>query len=500
MPNQRHELPDFGRLTLQIPAFLALLCVLPALRADGPTSKALLDGDRAGASISTSAGSGDAEISPGILPSPPTVSPSLISPEYPEPGVNWKGVFVQSGFFLGVEHGFRLAFQSDTREGLRGPFFHNYVTSLGSLHGWADGNDFYINYIGHPVQGAIAGYIWVQNDRPSYRDAEFGKNRTYWASRLRAAAFAWAYSEEFEIGPISEASIGAVQKSAPQFGFVDHVITPSFGLGWMIAEDAVDKYLVKLVEDRTENIWLRLVLRSTLNPSRSFANAMRGKVPWHRDTRPGIHAYAPNDMMALIGPSPRGPVRDIPDVAGPAPFEFSVAFQPERLYGKGTSTTCLGGGSEGAFRLGPSWQLVGTVGGCKMVGLEEDSSGDALTFMVGPRWGSHSDGPWGAHLELLVGGTKLTQERIITDQKPLLAQSTVRNGAEPSPYESALHAETTGFAIAVGGGVDYKLNRALAIRVADLTYRYAWIDPLFGRSYSNGLMLNSGLILRLGTW
>jgi hypothetical protein len=409
-------------------------------------------------------------------------------------------LFLQSGLFLGVEHGFRFALQSDTREGLRGPYFHNYLSSLGSPHGWADGNPFYVNYLGHPIQGAIASYIWVQNDRPTYRYAEFGKDRTYWASRLRAAAFAWAYSEEFEIGPISEASIGSVQKSAPQFGFVDHVITPAFGLGWMIAEDALDKYFVKRLEGRTRNIWLRLILRSTLNPGRSFANTLRGQLPWHRDTRLGIHAYSPNDMMALIAPYARGLARDIPDVAGPAPFEFSVAFQPERLYGGGDSTLCFGGGGEAAFRMGPSWQLVGTVAGCKMVGLEEDLSGDSLTFMAGPRWGIHSNGPWGAHLELLVGGTKLTQERTITDEMPLLSQVAVRDGVELPSNEPTLHAETTGFAIAVGGGVDYKLNRALAIRVADLTYSHAWIDPLFGRAYSNGLKLNSGLVVRFGTW
>ena len=38
------------------------------------------------------------------------------------------------------------------------------------------------------MQGAVSGYIWVQNDG-RYRFAEFGKNRDYWESRLRAAAY-----------------------------------------------------------------------------------------------------------------------------------------------------------------------------------------------------------------------------------------------------------------------------------------------------------------------
>ena len=70
----------------------------------------------------------------------------------------------------------------------------------------------------------------------------------YWKSRIRAGAFAWAYSEQIEIGPISEATIGNVQSAYPQQGFADHVVTPAIGLGWMIAEDALDRYLVRFVE------------------------------------------------------------------------------------------------------------------------------------------------------------------------------------------------------------------------------------------------------------
>lgn len=165
-----------------------------------------------------------------------------------------------------------------------------YVNSVTNLHGWADGDPIMVNYVGHPMQGSVSGDIWIQND-PKYRTAEFGRNRRYWVSRLRAATFAWAYSEQFEIGPISEASIGHVQNYFPQQGFVDHVITPAVGFGWMVAEDFLDRYVVKRIEAWTTNRCalrplrvIRMVARGGLNPSRSFANAMAFREPWHRDT------------------------------------------------------------------------------------------------------------------------------------------------------------------------------------------------------------------------
>jgi hypothetical protein len=71
--------------------------------------------------------------------------------------------------FLALMHGFRRLTERGTR---------------------ADGDPFYVKYVGHPMQGSVAGRIWLLHD-PRYGNAEFG----------RAAAFAWACSEQFEIGP-----------------------------------------------------------------------------------------------------------------------------------------------------------------------------------------------------------------------------------------------------------------------------------------------------------
>jgi hypothetical protein len=76
---------------------------------------------------------------------------------------------------------------------MRGPFFKGWIQSAGNLHGWADGDKFYVNYVGHSMQGAVSGLIWAHNDR-DYRMAGFGRNSYYWKSRLRAAAFTYLYS------------------------------------------------------------------------------------------------------------------------------------------------------------------------------------------------------------------------------------------------------------------------------------------------------------------
>jgi hypothetical protein len=224
---------------------------------------------------------------PGEISSRPEISRAAIEAAGRSGMVQWGSLFKESLFFMSIQHGFRLATDKEVRARGGGSFFGGYIDSVANLHGWGDGDPFIVNYVGHPLQGAVAGFIWMKND-PKYRNAEIGRNSRYWKGRLRAMAFAGVYSEAFEIGPISEASIGHVQKSYPQQGFVDHVITPTVGTGWMIAEDAVDRYLIRPIETHTRNRWLRLLARSVLNPSRSFANCMTMEVPWHREDRQGV--------------------------------------------------------------------------------------------------------------------------------------------------------------------------------------------------------------------
>ncbi len=396
-----------------------------------------------------------------------------------EDSVQWGPLLRQSAVFLGIEHGFRFATEAGTRDGLNdGGFFSGYASSVANLHGWADGDPFIVNYVGHPMQGSVSGDIWIQND-PRYRTAEFGRNRRYWISSLRAAAFAWAYSEQFEIGPISEASLGHVQHYFPQQGYVDHVITPVVGFGWMVAEDFLDRHIVKRIEARTRNRWIRMIARGGFNPSRSFANCIAFREPWHRDTRPGILTYdaSLDPSLHVHEREPREPN------LGPwktSKFEFATAFNQTVLGDGGHDINCSGGGANAVYNVNSVFGIEGEVSGCKMLGLETNLSGDANYFLFGPRFSYRSGDRWKSYVHVLVGGEKLTQERLDTAERALV--------------EATMPA-----ALQIGGGVELALNRNFAIRLGDLEINHAWLSDLNGESYPDSFRLTTGVVLRVGS-
>jgi hypothetical protein len=268
----------------------------------------------------------------------------------------------------------------------------------------------------------------------------------------------------------------------------------------MVAEDAVDKYLVKRIEAATPNRYVRMLARAGMNPSRTFSNVLRGEAPWHRETREGILAYKPvTETAASMSPVPAA--AESPEMAGPAPFELNMGFHTERIGGSAKSLSCVGGGATAAIRLDSVWQMVVDVGGCNLFGLDANVSGDSLAYMAGPRWVHSVSNSWSAYWQLLIGGNKLTEERMYPERKRLLEQLAVRNDSPPPLHDQyTQQMETSGLALATGGGIDYKLTRALAIHVAELSYRHSWAPPLGGRNFSESLRLVTGLVLRMGTW
>jgi hypothetical protein len=408
-------------------------------------------------------------------------------------GIDWSSLLVQSLEFLGIEHSFRWVTQEGTRHPHRS-FFDGYIDSLTSLHGWSDGDPFYVDYVGHPMQGAVAGYIFVQNDR-KYRAVEFGKSRQYWKSRLRATAFSWAYSEQFEIGPLSEASIGNTQAFFPQQGFLDQVATPAIGLAWMIAEDSMDRYVIERVDAHVHSPYGRLLVRSGLNPTRSLANMIAGRVPWHRDTRPGIWESPPST-----------PARVRSETSAPlalAPFEFLATTRVEKYIGTSSRGSCIGGGGAAAFRIAPQWQIVGDVSGCKLTNFGTHLSGDSLTYMIGPRWSASPLKRWEPYMQVLIGGRTLTHEEIDLAKKAQLEATAAQEGKPLSFADREIYThepEITGLAVSVNAGLDVKLSSVIAIRVANVGYMHSWHSRLDGINYSEAMQFTSGLIVRFGTW
>lgn len=216
---------------------------------------------------------------------PPMANPPMKKSE--DGGTKWGNVGTQSLFFLGIMHGWRLMIEPDTRAALRGPFFKDYVDAVSLLRGWSDGDSFLTNYIGHPMMGAIAGRILIQN-QPASRELQPSWDSKYVKSRLKAFGYSFAYSLQFEIGIISEGTIGNAlpnQYSNHPFSYIDIVITPTLGTVWTVGEDLLDRYVIQRIEKQTDNRMAIIFARGLINPTRAFSNLLRFKKPWYRDDR-----------------------------------------------------------------------------------------------------------------------------------------------------------------------------------------------------------------------
>lgn len=216
-----------------------------------------------------------------ILPS--NAAPAWRAPAQEEDtAFDWGGATRESLRFLTIQHGLRLT-QEKTFDQLNGPFFGDYFESVKGLRSWEDGDSSFTNYVAHPMQGAVTGFIQVQND-PVGRRANIADGSVYWKSRLKAMGWSAAYSTQFELGPYSEATIGNVGKTPGTMGYVDLVVTPTGGFGIMLAEDAFDQFVLARLERRVNPPTMR-ILRMVFSPNRTLANVLRFKKPWRRDNR-----------------------------------------------------------------------------------------------------------------------------------------------------------------------------------------------------------------------
>jgi hypothetical protein len=208
--------------------------------------------------------------------------------------VHWRPLLEQSLELLLLQHSARLAMYPDLRANLtHGHWLQNWGSSVANqrVTHWSDGDSALTDYVGHPAMGAVASFLYIQND-PRGRDLTFHNTRQYWTSRLHAMAFSAAYSAQWEIGPLSEASLGNTGKAfylkdgrrTNGTGAVDYVMTPLAGAAWSVGEDIIDRELIWRLEGRA-NHRTALLAMSLLNPTRSAANLLRGRAPWFRDSR-----------------------------------------------------------------------------------------------------------------------------------------------------------------------------------------------------------------------
>jgi hypothetical protein len=197
--------------------------------------------------------------------------------------VHWRKAFLESGLFIALMNGKRAGLEPWTQARMKGPLFKDYWRSIkGSLKWkWKDGDDFFINYIRHPAEGATFAFIMRQNDPNSIDPASCGFSKKYFKQTLKTVIFSAIGSTLFEIGPVSEASIGNVGYFK-ESGLVDFFVTPTVGVGFMIGQDLLDNYGIKKLERKIHNKIFSATLRVVLNPSRSLGNAVAFKKPWYR--------------------------------------------------------------------------------------------------------------------------------------------------------------------------------------------------------------------------
>jgi hypothetical protein len=247
------------------------------------------------------------------IPSAPESQPSISltgidrrSKEGPE-HFHWGRALQESFTFLAIEQAWVVHTDFPWVVSERGiPFNHYWRDYKQSLErwwevGWSAGENPMYNYVGHPIQGAITEYIFYQND-PQSRYLEFSKSKEYWLSRVKGTIYNGIYSTQWSIGPISEMTVEKygsndrppwtatnaypcnpkVEQCYWGVGKVNLVMTPVGGLGWVLAEDWMDKNITERVENRTNNRLLIDFVRCTFNPIRSAGNILHGNRPWFR--------------------------------------------------------------------------------------------------------------------------------------------------------------------------------------------------------------------------
>src|SRR5579864_1128807 len=327
--------------------FLSLLCFgqLPSSRCDASKSAiqdcTFLTQFESGQAAVFPAGPGPldrsavpAESSAATTDSGPASEGAAAAMPPEKKGFHWRRALTESFTFLVIEQAYVVHTDFNWVVSENGvPFNHfwrDYKQSLSEwVHsGWNDGDPNWFGYVGHPIQGALTGFIQIQND-PQGEKLEFSRTKAYWWSRFKAALWNSAYSMQWNLGPLSEVTAEkyGTKTRAPWnyngsypcsrhcltgVGQIDIVMTPLGGTGWLIGEDFLDKKIVRRIEDATQNHLLIDTVRCALNPIRGAANILHGKQPWYRASRDAQRPSLVSDNRTAVS-ARETPKTQIPD-------------------------------------------------------------------------------------------------------------------------------------------------------------------------------------------
>jgi len=222
--------------------------------------------------------------------------------------------------------------------------------------------------------------------------------------------------------------------------------------------------------------------------------------PWHRDNRATVTKY---DGRMYLRPSENlfdavSTAERSPDSAVVPIFEVAATVPSFQLSG---NLSCIGGGAVAGLRANDFWQWTLEVTGCTLGNsLPHTWSGDSLTFTAGPQWVVHTAGRWSPHAHFRIGGQKITEKKADpTKRQEVLSHDHLENQRlQRNLYTQRW--ESTGISLSAGAGLDVAMNRALALRVANIEYLHSSVETLNGNHFDRGLRFSAGLVLRVGPW
>jgi opacity protein-like surface antigen len=135
------------------------------------------------------------------------------------------------------------------------------------------------------------------------------------------------------------------------------------------------------------------------------------------------------------------------------------------------SIDCHGGGGSAAWSLNHYLGVVGEFSGCKWTGFP-GLSAHTFTYLFGPRLTYRAYGRLEPFGEVLLGGAHIRGMTV---------------GFSGSGSDTA-------FAMAIGGGADYKWKPSVAIRFIQADYLYSRL----GGTKQNNFRLQAGVVFRFG--
>ena len=138
---------------------------------------------------------------------------------------------------------------------------------------------------------------------------------------------------------------------------------------------------------------------------------------------------------------------------------------------------CHGGGGSAAYNANSYLGIVGEFAGCKVTGLPSGASAYTVSYLFGPRLTYRGSGNFEPFGEFLFGGAH--------------DSITVTN---PTPPPAKITTTDNAFAMAIGGGADYKMTSSVAIRLAQFDYLYT----KFGSKHQNNFRVQAGIVFRFG--